>query len=145
MDPTIDSVPVPRAGIDHIRCARQALAAINTRPPRPGAAQISVLALDREHRGVALMTVADPPDRDAVVTVATLVANAHQRTGRRRNAVVLASFRPGDDADLSDIDRWIECDSIFDEIGVDLLEWFVIGARLVCPREFTAERPRWRP
>ena len=145
MDPRIEFVPMPRAGIDHIRCAAHALAVINAQPPPPATTQITVLALDDKHRAVGLMTVADPPDRDAVVTVASLVAGAHDRTRTARDAVVLASFRPTDDAVLSDIDRWIECSDIFDDANIDLLEWFVIGRHVTCPREFTPERARWRP
>ncbi len=62
-------------------------------------------------------------------------------------SVVVASVRvpvPGvDDLDERDVDRWLECSSMLDDAGIELLEWFVIGRRIHCPRDLVGEPRRW--
>lgn len=47
-----------------------------------------------------------------------------------------------DDAE-ADALRWIELDQIAEEIGIGLVEWFVIGDTVTRPRELADDPPRW--
>ena len=60
----------------------------------------------------------------------------------------VASVRPGHGVLDDDPDRWCEAGELAEQLGVELLEWFVIddatGAPAAwCPRDLLAEPPRW--
>jgi hypothetical protein len=64
---------------------------------------------------------------------------------------VVATVRPGGGPQADDADRWLEASDIADDLGVELVEWFVIGgdrpsvaANASCPRDLLGEVPRWR-
>ncbi len=43
-----------------------------------------------------------------------------------------------------DGDRWLEMSDLTSAAGVELVEWFVIGDDIHCPRDLLGEPPRWR-
>jgi hypothetical protein len=88
---------------------------------------------------VTVVSVTTRPD-DAV-EVAECLAAAGACTGRL-GALVLASVRPGLGALDGDGDRWLEMSDLTSAAGVDLVEWFIIGDDIHCPRDLLGEPPR---
>ena len=55
-------------------------------------------------------------------------------------------MRPGgydDSVQAGDIDRWLEMSDLAEQSVVELLEWFVVGDEVSCPRDQLGEAPRW--
>ena len=116
---------------------------------RPLRDETIVLVLDDHRRGVAVAVVSDTRRPDDVLEVVECLTRTATHGGRM-GAIVVASVRPGlDDLDghehrfHSDVDRWLEMSDISEQAGVELLEWFVIGADITCPRDRLGEPPRW--
>ena len=78
---------------------------------------------------------------DVVLEVAEwlLAAARHDDVG----AVLLASVRPGRGDELDDAERWLTLDELLGAAGVELLEWYVVGRGVSCPRVLVGEPPRW--
>jgi hypothetical protein len=133
----------PRAGVDPIDCAESALAVIALAIARPPVAETIVLLLDHERRGMCVTVVSGTTRPDDAVEVAECLAAAGACTGRL-GALVLASVRPGLGALDGDGDRWLEMSDLTSAAGVDLVEWFIIGDDIHCPRDLLGEPPRWR-
>jgi len=58
--------------------------------------------------------------------------------------LVVASIRPNVDFEISDLARWHEADRSCWESDIELVEWFVVGTSISCPREFCGVPARWR-
>ncbi len=133
----------PRAGIDPIDCAESALSVIALAIQRPPVAETIALLLDHDQRGVCVTVVSGTERPDDAIEVAECLAAAGAQTGRL-GALVLATVRPGHGALAGDGDRWLEMSDLTSAAGVELLEWFVIGTDIHCPRDLLGEPPRWR-
>ena len=138
---------VPRAGVDPIVDASQALDVVQLAMSSPPREEIVVIVLDADHRGRAIVVVDGTDDDDAVVEVVERLAE-RSRDGPDGAALVVASIRPGADRVAADADRWLEASELADEAGVELVEWFVVQAEgdtivASCPRDLLAETPRW--
>ena len=133
----------PRAGIDPIDCAESALAVIALAIQRPPAAETIAILLDHERRGVCVTIVSGTERPDDAIEVTECLAAAGAQTGRL-GALVLATVRPGHGALVGDGDRWLEMSDLASATGVELIEWFVIGDDIHCPRDLLGEPPRWR-
>lgn len=135
---------VPRAGIDRIDDATIALGVIATAIALPRRDETILLLLDADRRGRAIVVVTGTDDHDAVVGVVECItrgAYAEQLGG-----IVLASVRTGPlgQADgRQDIDRWLEMSDVAEQVGVEVIEWFVIDRAVRCPRDDLGEAPRW--
>ena len=139
----------PRAGIDIIDDADTAFALVAAAVHRPVRHETIVLVLDDARRGIAIVIVTDTETPDAVVGVVECLT---QGLDERAAALVLASVRPGAAGNLlidsacergRDVDRWLEMSEIASLTGVEVLEWFVIGDTVRCPRDDLGEAPRW--
>jgi hypothetical protein len=136
---------LPRAGVDTISCAETALLTLAMAIQQPLRDETVSLLLDDERRGIAVAVVSgtyQPDDVLEVVECFTLSA-AH---GGRVASIIVASVRPGVDDETTsatDVDRWLEMSDIAEHVGVELLEWFVIGNAVTCPRDRLGEPPRW--
>lgn len=145
---------VPRAGIDRIDRASTALLTVQMVMHRPRRHETIVLLLDAQRCGVGLVAVSDTLHPDAVLDVVECVAGS-AAGNERIGAMVVASVRPDPsadpsplgprqpDADRDDVDRWLEMSAIADDIGIELVEWFVIGAEVSCPRDRLGAPMRW--
>ena len=71
----------PRAGIDPIECAEQALAVIALAIERPPVAETIVLLLDHERRGVCVTVVSGTTGADDAVEVAECLATTGATPG----------------------------------------------------------------
>ena len=137
---------LPRAGVDAIDCAETALLTLAMAIQQPPRAETVTLLLDDQRRGIAVAVVSGTHQPDDVLEVVECFTRraAH---GGRVGSIVVASVRPttDDDDDIADtdVDRWLEMSDIADQAGVELLEWFVIGGGVRCPRDQLGEPPRW--
>lgn len=124
----------------------EALATILVAATQPPAEETICLLLDRAHCGLGCLTVEGTTDDDAVYRVADfLVDVAVDRA--RLGAVVIATARPGRShwPEAADHLRFLDLRAIFDDVGVELLDWFVIaGGYASSLAELTDARPLWR-
>ena len=139
----------PRAGIDPIDSAAVALAVIGLAMRHPPIDETIALVLDPDRRGRTVVVVDGTAEPDAVLDVVERVAGSIAAAGRT-GCVVVATVRPGGGPIDGDDDRWLEASDLADDLGVDLLEWFVIpadtpsiAAHAWCPRDLLGEAPRW--
>lgn len=147
---------LPRAGIDPITSHDDALVTVAMAVHRPLRFETIVVLLDDERRGLALVVVTDTTCPDDVLEAVECLTRPTTHAGRA-GAIVVGSIRPGPhtrdldpDVDLDiagaddrDVERWLELSEIAEAHGVELLEWFVIGAEVRCPRDDLGEAPRW--
>jgi len=133
---------LPRARIDPIDSESSALTMITHMMSRPAEYETIALLLDDRRRGLTVLVVSGTDEPDAILDVADLIAHGDQR-GDELGAVVLASVRPGGQIGDGDIDRWLEATDVLADRGIELVEWFVIGTGIACPRDRFGEAPRW--
>ncbi len=100
-------------------------------PPRP---ETVVLFLDDVHVGRGCCIVSGTTAPDDVLDVGALAAEVAARSPDI-HAIVLATVRAGPAADAGaglepqeDVGRWLVLLDLFDELGVELLDWFVLGS-----------------
>jgi hypothetical protein len=133
----------PRAHVDRVADAADALALIALAMHDPMQPEVIAFLLDDTGRGGTIVVVTDAVALDAVLAVVEtmcLAAAADQSLCR----LVVASVRPQGATLPGDIDRWLEATDIADTHGVDLIEWYVIGpAGPECPRDLIGEPERW--
>lgn len=152
---------LPRAGIDPITSHDDALVTIAMAVHRPLRHETIVALLDDERRGIALVVVTDTTCPDDVLESVECLTRPTTHAGRA-GAIVVGSVRPAPpgrsdvdrdtdrdvDRDVDrdtdrDVERWLELSEIAEGHGVELLEWFVIGSEVRCPRDDLGEAPRW--
>ena len=133
---------LPRAGIDPIDSEFTALLMVWHMMTWPTRAETIALLLDDQRRGISVLVVGGTDHPDALFDVVDLVAESGGH-GEALGAAVLASVRPGEGLDPGDVDRWLESSDVLADRGVELLEWFVVGRDICCPRDQLGEPPRW--
>jgi hypothetical protein len=136
---------IPRAGLDPIGDATTALATVAAVVHRPFRHETIVLLLDAERRGIGVFVVTETEPPDAVLEVVEFAVHPAAHGGRVA-AMIVASVRPGGDTGpeaAGDVDRWLEMSDIAEQAGVEVLEWFVVGRGISCPRDRLGEPPRW--
>ena len=139
---------LPRAGVDPIDSATAALAIVAMAMRRPPVDETIALVLDADRRGRTVVVIDGTSTRRRARRRRT--RRRIDRRRRRTGCLVLATVRPGGGPVDVDDDRWLEASDLADDVGVDLLEWFVIAgdapsiaANAWCPRELVGEEPRW--
>ena len=132
----------PRAGVDPISDADSAFITVSMAVGRPLRHETIALLADDARRGVALVVVNGTSRPDDVVEVLEFLTHPSAHGGRV-GSIALATVRPGGRSDASDIDRWLEMSDLAEQSGIELLEWFVIGRDVTCPRDLLGEPPRW--
>ena len=132
---------LPRAGIDTIDHPDTALAAIAMAITRPCRSETILLLLDEARRGRAIVVVSGTTEPDQAIEVVECITQgtACEHIG----AIVVASVRPDAGDHPADVDRWLEMSDIASLVGIELIEWFVIGRTISCPRDQLGEAPRW--
>lgn len=136
---------VPRAGVDPIDDPGTALALVRATMASPMRHETMAVLLDDRRRGVAVFTVDRTTRPDAVLEVTEVVCHTATYGDLRGHlgALILVSVRPGEGERFDDLDRWIEVSSRCDEVGIDLVEWFVVGDAVSCPRTLLGAPARW--
>ena len=125
--------------VDSESAARSAIESVMHRPPR---SETIVIPLDDRRCGLAVIVVTGTDSPDSIVDVVDIIG-WQARHNDRFAAAVVGSVRPGGSIEARDVDRWLEASEVLDEHGVELLEWFVVGDEVRCPRDLLGERPRW--
>ena len=139
---------LPRAGIDPITSHDDALVTVAMAVDRPLRHETIVVLLDDERRGLAVVVVTDTTCPDDVLEAVECLTRPTAHAGRA-GAIVVGSVRPAPpardiDRDIDrDVERWLELSEIAEGHGIELLEWFVIGTGVRCPRDDLGEAPRW--
>lgn len=133
---------LPVADVDPIDDARTALALIDALASDPPVHETMAILLDREHRGSTIVNFDGTVDHDAVLWVADRVTEMAHRVDDI-GAVIIASFRPGGSDELDDVERWLTIDEQLGIVGIELVEWFVIGSAVSCPRSLLGDASRW--
>ena len=132
--------PVPRGGIDPIRCRDDALAVIGLGAPYGH--DTIVILLDTHRCGSSLLVVTDTVDADALFTIIDICITAAS-DDPDIDAVIIASSRPGGGTEPDDVHRWLEASDQCRAGGLELVEWFVLGDTVECPRAQFGEPERW--
>ncbi len=135
---------MPRADIDAIADAESARLLVTSMMSTPMRHETITVLLDHEHRGITVFRVLEDPDArpDAIFDVAeVIVGGAHLRD--HVGAVIMASIRPGGSDELDDAERWLSLDDQFESAGIELVEWFVVGRRISCPRSLVGDPARF--
>ncbi|CAB4578590.1 MAG: hypothetical protein F2534_14940 [Actinobacteria bacterium] len=134
---------IPRARVDPILCADDALSLIALVIHRPLVHETVVIALDHSSRGSVITVVGHGPHHDLCDTLDTFgaVADLEGAAG-----LVVATVRPHDAIRPGDIDDWLDASALADSWGLVLFEWFVVGPfGAECPRDLIGEPERWWP
>lgn len=141
---TFTSARVPRAHIDPIVTPHSAQLLLDELIARPQRHETVAVLLDHDRRGISIVSVDGTVDPDAVFHVADLLTESVSSSANV-GAVILASVRPDGNDELDDLDRWPELSCQLDEVGIELVEWFVVGKGVSCPRTLLGEPHRWTP
>jgi hypothetical protein len=137
---------LPRAGIDPIDSEPVALSLLGMVVSTPLRHETIVAFLDQQRRGISILVVNGTMPFDALFDVVDVVIDIGVEFDEL-GAVVLYTVRPPvagvPDLDELDVDRWLEASAMLDDAGIELLEWFVVGALVTSPRDQLGEPPRW--
>ena len=133
----------PRAHVDRVVDAADALALITLAMHDPMRPEIIAFLLDDAGRGGTIVVATDATAPDAVLAVVETMCMA-AAGDLALSRLVVASVRPHGATLPGDIDRWLEASQIADTHEIDLIEWYVIGpAGPECPRDLIGEPERW--
>ncbi len=116
----------PRAHVDPICSAADAMSVFSIQMTRPLCAETLVMFIDSGGCGSGLVTVSGTTEPLSMIEVAESMAlsasgNAHIA------GLVIVSVRPGG-ASLPDDDQlWFEADDLVDDVGLILYDWLIVG------------------
>lgn len=132
---------VPRANIDPIGSASEALALVSLAIGHPLRHETVVIVLDDDRLGNVITVVGETQHADLCTIVETFCLAA---CGTAGSALVVATVRPDGATRPGDVDVWLEASALANTFDVELLEWFIIGpAGPECPRDLIGELERW--
>ena len=133
---------LPRAGVDPIESPYDALRIFTFAMTAPPCNEIIVVTLDAERRGRNLLVANETIEPDTFVGVIDSIA-AISAGDPHVHGLIVATVRPSGGVDYDDLDRWDEADELCEAAGIDLIEWFVLGSTISCPRELCGTGARW--
>jgi hypothetical protein len=141
--PVSSSGRLPRARLDPIYSAAEAMAIFAAQMTKPLRPETLVMYLDDAGRGSTLVTVTGTDDPFQIVEIAETMAlsgNSHPNVC----GLVLASVRPGGRVLPGDDELWLEAADVVADIGLVLVDWLIIGRDgTVSPRELLGMPSRW--
>jgi len=133
---------IPRAHRDPLRSPFDALLLIMLLLEHDAQNETLVLVLDDARRGIAVMRVTGTGDPDTLLGVVDQVAEA-SRASSEAAAIVLVSARQCSAVGIDDMHRWHEADESCADADLELIEWFVVGNEVTCPRVLCGVDSRW--
>ena len=105
-------------------------------------AETIVLVLDHRHRGSVCLVVSSALSPDALVTLLVALGRADRQVGA---LVVASTARVSTSPSAQDELTWFEARERLDDLGVDLLDWFlIVGGQAGSMAELTDSQCRWR-
>lgn len=131
---------IPRGFIDPIESEADALAVLSLAAPFEH--DTVAILLDSDRCGVGILVVTDTRDDDAIFPIIDVCIDAQYT---EISGLILATSRPGGAVMSTDASRWRRASLQCDDGGIELVEWFVIGTHICCPRELAGDEPRWDP
>lgn len=135
---------IPRAHIDPIDNATDALALISLALSQPLRDETVVIVLDHQRRGNVITVVTGTEHVDLCTIVETFCAVATVEPPCGAAGLIVATVRPNGATRPGDVDRWLEASALADTFGMELIEWFVVGpSGPECPRDLIGELERW--
>jgi hypothetical protein len=134
---------LPQAHVDPISNPLDALLVILLTMDDEPQYETVVITLDAERCGHAILKITGTDDPDAVLGVVDMVAEVAE-SDPDAHGMIVASVRPDGRGLPSDVARWEELDRYCTDSGVELVEWFILGDSVSCPREFGGAVPRWQ-
>jgi len=146
MSPNFCRRPQPEllTGIPTIVCsAIDALEVIGAAVSVPARPQLIGLGLT-DRTGHTILVCDDADDPDAVLHGAEYLSHHLIEQVGRPGELVLATRRPRSGVLPGDVDRWFHADAIADDLGCELLDWFVLhDGPPVSVRQIAGDPPRW--
>jgi hypothetical protein len=134
---------VPRARLDPIYSAGEAMSVFAAQMSSPLQAETLVMFLDSVGCGSTLVTVTDTDDPFHIVDIAEVMAHT-AGSSPDISGIVLASVRPGGGVLPGDDELWLEAADVVDEAGSMLIDWLIIGRDgTISPRELLGMPSRW--
>jgi len=134
---------VPRARIDPIFSATDAMVVFTAQMMRPLRAETLVMFLDDAWRGSSLVTITGTDDPFQIIEIAETMALAGT-SSPDVNGLVLASVRPGGSVLPGDDELWLEAADVAEDVGLVLVDWLIIGRDGThSPRELLGMPSRW--
>jgi len=134
---------VPRAHIDPIFSAADAMVVFAAQMMRPQRAETLVMFLDEAGRGSTLVTVTGTDDPFQIIEIAETMALSGS-SSPNVSGLVLASVRPGSTVLPGDDELWLEASDVVEDIGLILVDWLIIGrGGTYSPRELLGMPSRW--
>jgi len=134
---------LPRARLDPIYSAAEAMAIFAAQMTKPLRAETLVMYLDDAGRGSTLVTVTGTDDPFQIVEIAETMALSGS-SSPDVTGLVLASVRPGGCILPGDDELWLEAADVVDDVGLILVDWLIIGRDgTVSPRELLGMPSRW--
>ncbi len=134
--------PIPRAHRDPLRNSADALLLVMLLLSPEAVDETMVLVLDDARCGIAVLRVTGTGDPDTLLGVVDSVTEA-SRTSSEAAGLILVSTRASSAISIDDLARWHEADESCIDADLDLVEWFVVGDSVSCPRELCGVAPRW--
>lgn len=128
--------------VQSVADALEVIASVTADPLRH---ETVALVMDASRRGGTCVVVDGTKSPAAISEVAEFVLTSALQQRTRVDSVVLASVRPGRLAPGDgDHWRWFELRDRFDEAGIDLLDWLVVGDLVaVSMAQLTDSRSLW--
>lgn len=133
---------IPRAHLDPLVEPVDALLLILMTMRRPIAFETIVVTLFDDRCGHGFFKVTGTEDPDALDVVMDNAAELAW-TDPEISGFIVASVRPHGGTDVGDLARWHRADELSSDASIELVEWFVIGETVQCPRALCGVPPRW--
>ena len=132
------------ANANRLHSPEEAIATITVLMAQPGVEETFVFLLDNTHHGKDVMCVSDAAWPEQVSRIIDVVLGAARDTWV--GGLVMASVRPGGPIlpDAEDLETWFDLRCRTDELGIDLIDWFlVIDDYVVSLAEYTSSTSLW--
>jgi hypothetical protein len=134
---------IPRAHVDPIGSAADAMRVFSVQMERPMRYETLVMFLDADSRGISLVTITDTTDAAQVLGVVEAMAMTAAQLPQIEGFVVV-SVRPGGCLLPGDGERWLRSVDIADDNGSRLIDWLIVGRDgTISPREAGGLASRW--
>ncbi len=134
---------VPRAHRDPITNPHDALLLVLflLDPSPDGTAMI--ITVDDTMRGLGVLSVTGVSGPQQVLSVIDYIAEASYAHPDVSGLLVASTHPTSSGLGVADLEAWHDADLTCRDAGLELVEWFVVGSSVSCPRELGGIPARW--